>query len=89
MKLQDLAREVDIVPENKPISDLLNDFTRNKTQMAVVVDEHGGVAGIVTVEDILEELLAKFGMNMMFIFLMLLKLTIIHLRLTPKWIFTT
>lgn len=54
-----LARELLIVPENKFISDLLSDFTSSKNQMAAVVDEHGGVAGIVTIEDILEEIVGE------------------------------
>ena len=52
-------REVAIIPENKSISSLLNDFIVQKTQMSIVVDEHGGVAGIVTVEDIIEELVGE------------------------------
>lgn len=59
IKLEDLVREITIVPENKSISDMLNEFTYNKTQIAAVVDEHGGVAGIVTVEDILEEIVGE------------------------------
>ena len=48
-----------IIPENKFISDLLNDFTTTKNQIAAVVDEHGGIAGIVTVEDIIEEIVGE------------------------------
>ncbi len=59
IKVENLAREVDIVPENKSISDMLNEFCSNKAQMAVVVDEHGGVAGIVTMEDLLEEIVGE------------------------------
>ena len=54
-----LARELLIVPENKFISDLLSDFTYSKNQIAAVVDEHGGIAGIVTIEDILEEIVGE------------------------------
>jgi len=57
--IRDLTREVTIVPENKAISSLLNDFIVQKAQMSIVVDEHGGVAGIVTVEDILEEIVGE------------------------------
>lgn len=57
--IRDLTREVNIVPENKAISSLLNDFIVQKAQMSIVVDEHGGVAGIVTVEDILEEIVGE------------------------------
>ena len=54
-----LSRELLIVPENKFISDLLSDFTSSKNQIAAVVDEHGGIAGIVTIEDILEEIVGE------------------------------
>jgi len=57
--IESLAREVLIVPENKFISDLLSDFTSSKNQIATVVDEHGGIAGIVTIEDILEEIVGE------------------------------
>jgi cation diffusion facilitator family transporter len=59
IKIEDLAREITIVPENKSISDMLNDFSVTKSQIAAIVDEHGGVAGIVTVEDILEEIVGE------------------------------
>lgn len=57
--IKDLVREVLFIPENKFISELLSDFKSSKSQLAIVVDEHGGVAGIVTVEDILEELVGE------------------------------
>ncbi len=57
--LKSIARELLIVPENKFISDLLSDFISSKNQIAAVVDEHGGVAGIVTIEDILEEIVGE------------------------------
>jgi Mg2+/Co2+ transporter CorC len=59
INIRELAREITIVPENKSISNMLNDFILNKTQIAAVVDEHGGVAGIVTVEDIMEEIVGE------------------------------
>lgn len=58
-EIKSLAREILIIPENKFISDLLSDFTSSKNQIAAVVDEHGGIAGIVTVEDILEEIVGE------------------------------
>ncbi len=58
-EIKSLAREILIIPENKFISDLLNDFTSTKNQIAAVVDEHGGIAGIVTVEDIIEEIVGE------------------------------
>lgn len=45
------------IPENKKISDLLRDFQQEKVHMAIVVDEYGGTAGLVTLEDILEEVI--------------------------------
>ena len=54
--LSDIVRGVDVYPENKPVSDLLEDFKRKKIQMAAVADEHGGFAGIVTIEDLMEEI---------------------------------
>ena len=58
-EVKSLAREIMIIPENKFISDLLNDFTSTKNQIAAVVDEHGGIAGIVTLEDIIEEVFGE------------------------------
>ncbi len=48
-----------IVPETKPLDDLLADLQRQRTSMAVVVDEYGRVVGIVTVEDIIEEVVGE------------------------------
>jgi CBS domain containing-hemolysin-like protein len=48
-----------IVPETKPLDDLLADLQRNRSTMAVVVDEYGRVAGIVTIEDIIEEIVGE------------------------------
>ncbi|MGE0199851.1 MAG: cation diffusion facilitator family transporter [Candidatus Melainabacteria bacterium] len=56
ISVSDIMRPISIYPENKPASDLLEDFKRNKLQMAAVVDEHGGFAGIVTIEDLMEEI---------------------------------
>jgi cation diffusion facilitator family transporter len=57
--LAEIVREIDIYPENKPISDLLEDFKRNKIRIAAVADEHGGFAGLVTVEDVIEEIIGE------------------------------
>jgi CBS domain containing-hemolysin-like protein len=54
--LRDIMRAVHFIPETKPIDLLLREFQRRKTQMAFVVSEFGGIIGLVTLEDILEEL---------------------------------
>jgi len=55
-KWQDLIRSAYYVPETKMISDLLKEFQDKKIHLAIVVDEYGGTSGIVTLEDILEEI---------------------------------
>jgi CBS domain containing-hemolysin-like protein len=50
-----------IVPETKPLDDLLADLQRQRTSMAVVVDEYGRVVGVVTVEDIIEEVVGEIA----------------------------
>jgi putative hemolysin len=52
-------RAVPFVPENKPISDLLREFQKDRVQLAIVVDEYGGVAGLVTTEDLIEEIVGE------------------------------
>lgn len=54
-----LEREVYYIPENKPVSDLLRELQAKKVQIAIVVDEYGGMAGLVTIEDILEEIVGE------------------------------
>lgn len=57
--LPDLLRPVHFVPETKPISELLKEMQTARVQMAMIIDEYGGVAGLVTIEDILEELVGE------------------------------
>jgi CBS domain containing-hemolysin-like protein len=57
--LKDVMRPAHFIPESKPIDTLLREFQRRKTQMAIVVSEFGGTIGIVTLEDILEELVGE------------------------------
>lgn len=57
--LRDLLRPAFFVPETKPIDDLLREFQRRKVHIAMVVDEFGSTAGLVTMEDILEELVGE------------------------------
>ncbi len=54
--LQDLMRECLVVPETKALGELLKDFQRGHQQVAIVVDEYGGTSGLVTLEDVLEEI---------------------------------
>ncbi|MBL7896975.1 MAG: gliding motility-associated protein GldE, partial [Crocinitomicaceae bacterium] len=60
-KWQKLLREPYFVPENKKIDDLLKSFQERKVHMAVVVDEYGGTSGIVTLEDVLEEIVGDIS----------------------------
>jgi CBS domain containing-hemolysin-like protein len=59
--IEPLVRDAPIVPETKPLDDLLADLQRQRSSMAVVIDEYGRVAGIVTVEDIVEEVVGEIA----------------------------
>jgi putative hemolysin len=59
--VRELARPAFFVPETKHGSDLLKEMQHRNQQMAIVVDEHGSVAGIVTVEDLVEEIIGEIG----------------------------
>ncbi len=58
---QTILRSPYYVPENKPISDLLQAFQEDKIHLAIVVDEYGGTSGIVTLEDIIEEIVGDIN----------------------------
>jgi magnesium and cobalt transporter len=55
-RMKDFLRPAFFVPETKPLRDLLHDFRLQKVHIAIVSDEYGGTAGLVTIEDIFEEL---------------------------------
>ena len=57
--LRDLTRPVVFVPESKRLNILLKDFRENRNHMAIVVDEYGSVAGLVTIEDVLEQIVGE------------------------------
>ena len=59
VKVKTIMREAYFVSENKPINDLFKELQRNKMQMAIVIDEYGGTSGIITMEDIIEELVGN------------------------------
>jgi CBS domain containing-hemolysin-like protein len=59
--IADLMREAYFVPETKKVSELLREFQRRHLWMAIVVDEYGGVSGVVTVEDLLEEIVGEIS----------------------------
>jgi gliding motility-associated protein GldE len=61
---QKLIRTSYFIPETKKINDLLEEFQQNKIHMAIVVDEYGGTSGIVTLEDILEEIVGEISDEM-------------------------
>lgn len=59
MQVRQIMRDVLVVPETKPLPDLLVEFRERKRHLAVVVDEFGSTAGVVTVEDVLEQLVGE------------------------------
>lgn len=59
LKVEELMRPVTVVPESKRLNVLLKDFRANRSHMAIVVDEYGAVAGVVTIEDVLEQIVGE------------------------------
>lgn len=59
--LQDVIRPAYLVPESKKISDLLKELQKNRQHMAIVIDEFGGTEGIITIEDIVEEIVGEIS----------------------------
>jgi CBS domain containing-hemolysin-like protein len=57
--VDELAREVRYVPESKLVSDLLRELQKESTHVAIVIDEYGGTAGLVTLEDLIEEIVGE------------------------------
>ncbi len=57
--VEEVMRRVDFVPESKPVDELLREMQAHRTHIAVVIDEYGGTAGIITIEDILEEIVGE------------------------------
>jgi putative hemolysin len=59
--LRKSLRQVNYVPESKPLKDLLQEFRMRKVHLAIVLDEFGGTAGLITIEDVLEELVGEIS----------------------------
>ncbi|MDA0237745.1 MAG: CBS domain-containing protein, partial [Proteobacteria bacterium] len=57
--LQDMLRPAVFIPESKPLNVLLKDFRSNRNHMAIVVDEYSGVAGLITIEDVIEQIVGE------------------------------
>src|SRR5205807_1886975 len=54
-----LLKPINFVPESKPVQDLMREMQKGKIHLAVVIDEYGSVAGVVTIEDLIEEIVGE------------------------------
>lgn len=61
LNIRDLLRPAVFIPESKRLNVLLKEFRANRNHMAIVVDEYGGVAGLVTIEDVLEQIVGEIA----------------------------
>jgi len=59
MRVKELIRPIALVPETKPINELLREMQDSNTQMSIVIDEYGHTAGLVTMEDMMEEIVGE------------------------------
>jgi len=59
MAVREVMRPAHFVPESKPVDDLLREMQRDQSHVAIVVDEYGGTAGLVTIEDVIEEIVGE------------------------------
>jgi magnesium and cobalt transporter len=59
LKVEDVMRPVSVVPESKRLNVLLKEFRTERNHMAIVVDEYGNAAGLITIEDVLEQIVGK------------------------------
>lgn len=85
VKVESLLRPAHVVPESKSLAGLLTDFRRSKSHMALVVDEYGSLAGIVTLEDLLEEIVGEIADEYDVPEVQLERIAHNHLRLDGKY----
>ncbi|WP_030171851.1 MULTISPECIES: hemolysin family protein [Actinomycetes] len=61
VEVRELMREAEFIPDSKPLDKVLADMQRSRNHMALLVDEYGGIAGLVTIEDVLEEIVGEIN----------------------------
>ncbi len=62
-RIEDIVKPISFIPKSMKISELMKKFQADQIHIAIIIDEYGGTAGLVTLEDIIEELVGKSGMN--------------------------